>query len=113
MDKTAPSPQTAPTTTLQTVDDFARALRVNRGSIYQSMPGLERPKLGRNVPPPIRLGRTLRWTPGQIEAFIEELMGAEYQPAPSPTGKKRGRPRKTPILGIGAAGGAGGAGGAA
>lgn len=98
MDTTLPSAQTTTaTTTLQTVDDFARALRVHRTSIYQSMPGLERPKLGKNVPAPIRLGRALRWTPGQIEGYIKELMQAEYLPAPSLTGKKRGRPRKTPV----------------
>lgn len=90
--------------TLQTVDDFARALRVCRGSIYQSLPGAERPKLGRTVPKPIRFGRALRWTPGQIDAFIEELMGVENQPAPPPpTGKKRGRPRKVVAVATGGA----------
>lgn len=95
---------------LYSVTDFAGALSVNKGSIYQSLPGVQYgPKLGRRVPAPIRLGRSLRWSGRQIIDFVASLQEAAVELKPvmtlaasrndplHPPKRRPGRPRKTPL----------------
>lgn len=87
---------------LYSVKDFAVALSVHAGSIYQSLPGAKcRAKLGRTVPQPIRFGRSLRWSGKQIIDFVTKLQSAEVtDQVEAPTDDREqvkrgpGRPRK-------------------
>lgn len=55
---------------LYTVAEAAYYFKVSTGSIYQSLPGAScRPKMGRKLPEPIRLGRLIRWTGQQLIDF--------------------------------------------
>lgn len=102
---------------LYSAKEFAGALSVNAGSIYQSLPGAAcRAKLGRSVPNPIRLGRALRWSGRQIIDFVASLE-QELKTNPKPPGiklvalaenhpknlkRRPGRPKKSEILARGA-----------
>jgi hypothetical protein len=83
---------------LSNVADFAARLKVHRSSIYQSLPGAKKPKLGTCVPEPIRLGTALRWTHLQIDQFILSLTncpgGRSETEVSAPVQRRRGRPRK-------------------
>ena len=90
---------------LYTPHDAAKFLKVNVCSVYQSLPGSRaRPKLGKTLPEPLRLGRLIRWTGQQLLQFAEP-------PAPTAavdtslrnamvvnSSKGPGRPRKSSIL---------------
>ena len=53
-----------------TAMDFAAYLQCAGSSVYQSIPGSRcRPKLGRQLPEPMRFGRLVRWTGQQLIDF--------------------------------------------
>lgn len=84
---------------LYTVVEAAHFFKVSKGSVYQSLPEARcRPKLGRKLPEPIRIGRLLRWTGQQLIDFIST---PSSEPAISNQtksvvvkGPRVGRPRK-------------------
>ena len=86
---------------LYTPQDAARFLKVNVCSVYQSLPRSKaKPKLGRTLPEPIRLGRLIRWTGQQLLQFAEPPATATAFDTTSlnevgvNSGKKPGRPRR-------------------
>ena len=90
---------------LYTPKEAAEFLKVNVCSIYQSLPGSRaKPKIGRTLPEPVRLGRLIRWTGQQLLQFAAPPLTAASAVTSSRDeqganpGKKRGRPRKKSIL---------------
>lgn len=92
---------------LYTPQDAATFLKVNVCSIYQSLPGSKaKPKIGRTLPEPIRLGRLIRWTGQQLLQFATPPVTAASADTSSQdaqgvnSGRKRGRPRKMSTLAL-------------
>ena len=88
-----------------TPDETAAVLKVAVASVYQSMPGAKcRPKLGRKLPEPLRLGRLIRWTGQQLNdwAGIHPQQQATPAAEVSAGARGRGRPRKAKVSAGGA-----------
>lgn len=79
---------------LYTPEILAHRLALARQTIYN------RVNTGGDLPPYFRLGRTLRWRPEDVEAWIDMqrqvLPVVVASPVPSP--RKRGRPRKEEVM---------------
>lgn len=93
---------------IYSVKTAALAFGVHECSIYQSMPGAARPKLGRCLPEPVRFGRAIRWSGQQLIDFLNvpvapvaslpatasvDCLTAQAQ-AKAKAQKRAGRPRK-------------------
>lgn len=82
-----------------TPDETAAVLKVAVASVYQSMPGAKcRPKLGRKLPEPLRLGRLIRWTGQQLNDWAGIPQPAQTAEVPA-AASGRGRPRKVAVAG--------------
>lgn len=87
-----------------TPDETAAVLKVAVASVYQSMPGAKcRPKLGRKLPEPLRLGRLIRWTGQQLNDWAGIPQPKQTTQAEVPAAAiGRGRPRKVAVAGCAA-----------
>ena len=79
---------------LLTAKDLAKILRYTELSIYNL--ASTRPH---SLPPAMHLGRSLRWHPDIVNAWLREKAGLSTPPSSPPSGqlpvqKKRGRPTK-------------------
>lgn len=89
---------------IYSVKTAALAFDVHESSIYQSMPGAKRPKLGRCLPEPVRFGRAVRWSGQQLIDFLSVPVGPAGAIEQSCVIAElmrpgRGRPRKVQLQG--------------
>lgn len=90
-----------------TPEETAAVFKVAVASVYQSMPGAKcRPKLGRKLPEPLRLGRLIRWTGQQLNDWAgipQSKQTTQPTQAEVPAAASgRGRPRKVAVAGVAA-----------
>lgn len=75
------------------INELAEVLHIPTGSIRNS---LWRHQAGTTIPPPIRLGRRLRWSQSVVEAWLRSRSGytSENPAIRTPISSRRGRPSK-------------------